>query len=256
MDEGFDWGSLFGESDWTSYLSTAGAIVSGIGLLTGKKDLTKFGALVSLGAGLAGLGKQDTAALGTKAPGGAAGPGNDFGAGQQPAEGSLMQAAKDRPLDTGAGVQEAQQQGLGTDNLGTPTVAPADATTANSAPSLVQQAQQRQANTTPAAIGDQLTGQRPSAVEQASKTFTGPELNRYLTQAGKTAQSIVGGIPGFVKDNKELIGIVGSAFGPEAERADLERQRFNQERSIMQRRLANLNSPVRLGIKTPTNPGG
>lgn len=83
----------------------------------------------------------------------------------------------------------------------------------------------------------------------AAKTgkMTVPEILKKIAGGGD-----VNSIPEWIKQNKELVQLGGNMlygmYGPQAEQLDW-------QKSIMSRRLANLNSPVRLGIRQPALAG-
>jgi hypothetical protein len=89
-------------------------------------------------------------------------------------------------------------------------------------------------------------------VAQAGSSMTSNDLTSYLNGAWDKTKAALNGAGQFVKDNKELVNLGGSMlqsmYGPQAEQMDF-------QKSLLQRRLANLNSPIRLGPR-PITPGG
>lgn len=102
--------------------------------------------------------------------------------------------------------------------------------------------------------GGQATAQTLPNVPQAAQGplsgegMTKSRLQSLLQGAAEKAGEGVSGLSKFVKNNKELVdmggGVLKSMYGPEAEKMDF-------EQSIMQRRLRNLNSPIRLANLGP-----
>jgi hypothetical protein len=82
----------------------------------------------------------------------------------------------------------------------------------------------------------------------SGENLTKSRLQSLLQGAADKAGEGLNGLGSFVRNNKELVdmggGVLKSMYGPEAEK-------MNFEQSIMQRRLRNLNSPIRLANLGP-----
>lgn len=224
----------------------AGGVLAGVGALTGKKDLMKIGGLLALGSAAV---NAASSAAGAAAGEGAAssveaadamraaehGIGNVTSAVEAPTLGTLGEAATAQPFMTPDALQ--------TQTLG--------AAQSGGAQSLMQRAGEvaQQSGMAPAqSIGQQLTGltqQAPALdpVAQAGAGMDSSTMQSILGSAWDKTKTIAGGVGQFVKDNKELVqlgsGMLQGMYGPEAEQMDW-------RRSIMARRLRNMNSPIRL----------
>lgn len=234
-------------STFGGFLSVAGGVLAGVGAITGSKDLQKIGGLLSLGsaavnaAGAAGAAAGEGAASSIEAADAmrAAEHGtlaNVTSATQAPTLGTLGEAATAQPFMT---PDALQTEALGATQAG------------EGAQSLMQRASQvaQQGGAAPApTIGQQLTGTASQTaaldpVAQAGAGMDSNSLQSILGSAWDKTKTIGAGVGKFVKDNKELVqlggGMLQGMYGPEAEQMDW-------QKSIMARRLRNLNSPIRL----------
>ena len=260
-----------GTAGFAAYATVAGTLLTGIGALTGSKDMLKLGGILSLGAGVAGAfgagaSGGATAAEGFRASelaadaGGAVSNGADLSfmadgtkSITTGATGSFdaAAAAKDfgGQINTGleAGKSAAMQPGMAGQGL---------AQTANEVPgSIMTRAADSQlasqqlgyggahgAASAPAAVD---LGSAGGIMSTAAKGVTQADISAYLSKAWQEAQNGLRGIGQFAKDNKELVQMGGmalqSAYGPEAEKLDY-------QKSIMERSRRNLNSPVKLNF--------
>jgi len=228
------------------FLSTAGTMLAVAGALTGKKDLMRLGGFMALGGGLmSGFGSQAAT------------------------ESSSASSAWDAP-ESAAQSDQAQFGKYARDPIATTTDAPVPGqmpqlqdvagttdpwqTPASETPSLMDRAAQA---TRP--VGGAAPAMDP--VAQAGASMTSTDLNSYLAGAWDKTKSMLGGVSGWMQKNPELTklgaGMLQGAFGPEAEMVDLRKQQAEWERSLLQRRLRNLNSPIALGQRpAPVPPVG
>lgn len=209
-------GVLAAMSTIGGFLSVAGAALTGIGAITGKKDLLKVGGLMSLGGAI----------------GSAANAANAASQGAASAAPAAAEAASP------TGIFQSQFQ---------PVQALANAGAAEPVAGLGQSLLQ-QAMTNPGAIEPVASLGVQDAIAQAGRGMTSSEMQSLLSSAFDRTKSALGGVGQFVQKNPMLTMIGGqmlsSAYGPEAEAIDL-------EKSIMRRRLRNINNPIRLGQITP-----
>lgn len=251
-------GALLGSV--SGFLSVAGAALTGIGALTGKKDLLKLGGFMALGGGLANMSGLSGAAEGAAssawdASGSAAGSdAAQLGKyAQQPATAAADTAAATATAPMSAATEAMYQPSLSelAQKYGRPDAAqgsgymnPADADQALAQKSLQQRAlESRGAPVQATAPLDPLTA-GADRVAQGAQGMTSNQLNSYLQSAWDKTGQALGNIGKVVKDNKELAMIGGnvlsSMYGPQAEALDW-------NKSLMARRTRNLNNPVRLG---------
>ena len=256
-------GALLGSV--SGFLTVASAALTGIGALTGRKDLLKLGGFMALGGGIAnmaGLGAAEGVAAAAQeaanaswSAGGAAEVAG--GAGVQ-ATSPIAGAAAADTAATATGPMSAATEAMYQPSLselaqkyGQPDAAqgsgymnPADADQALAQKSLQQRAlESRGAPVQATAPLDPLTA-GADRVAQGAQGMTSNQLNSYLQSAWDKTGQALGNIGKVVKDNKELAMIGGnvlsSMYGPQAEALDW-------NKSLMARRTRNLNNPVRLG---------
>lgn len=244
----------------TGFLSIAGAALTTVGAITGKKDLLKIGGLMSLGGGIGqafGALSSGTAAAGEAASQGAqeafraselAGTGATNAAMEAASSGgSLMESAR---AATSA-AQNLPKQAItdfGAEVAGaTPTQAMPSATTPTIAqPTMVEPTTYgSQPSPQEAFRTSELTGQATHANEVArgASTMNQSELLGLLKAGAEKTGKSLSGVADFLTKNKELVKIGGDAlggmYGPQAEQMDF-------QKSIYERRMANLKSPVKL----------
>lgn len=268
-----------------SFMSVAGGVLAGVGALTGSKDLKRIGSLVSLGGAAAGA-FGTMAAAGGGSSGGSSSLVDPGGAGGSEASQFTKFAteAGGDVTDLTSAVQGSQLGALGT-GLGVQTnavAAPFDAasqltgggagaSSVSAAPGgLWASAAERVGSLgdTAASIGSQLTqslgtpslstggavGQAASTVSPLAKAASGLDassLQSLLGTAYDKAASLAGGAVNFAKNNPELLKIGAGAlqgmYGPEAEALDY-------RKSLLARRLRNLNSPIALSYNPAPAP--
>ena len=264
-----------GTAGFAAFATVAGTVLTGLGALTGSKDMQKIGGILSLGAGLASAfggaaaggtaaGAVDSAAMGMDGAAEAAASGFASG-GEGIASGALgafdaAAAAKDfgGQINTGFEVGAAQPS----------MVSPGIAQAANEAPvgSLMAKAQalggadsqlassqlgitgqQAAAGATPPSsvnMGGSMGGQ-PGSLSTGAQSLTQSDISSYLAKAWDRAQQGLSGLGKFTRDNKELVQVGGaalnSAFGPEAEK-------LSYQKSLIERARRNLNNPIKLNF--------
>jgi hypothetical protein len=255
----------------SGFLSIAGAGLTAIGALTGKEDVLKLGSVMSLAGGLgtafdkaagATAGKSVGTAAGNSASSAAAGGAPS--AASQPLLGAtdigkLIEEAAKSPSGFGSTGLDAAVSGLdAASGLGSAAELGATAGAAGT-PGLIEQAAGRispavgseqplmsrwldaagQSGATQPSVFDptQATVLDPvqAGAKQLDSTTLGSLLKKGVAKVDQLGQ--------WVHKNKELAQIGGSMlesmYGPGAERMDL-------EKSILERRRRNMNSPVAL----------
>jgi hypothetical protein len=233
------------------FLQVGGAVLGAVGAVTGKKGLQKFGALMSLGAGLTNL-ATGAANAGASAAEGAAGEALKTGvqAGAESASASVsgqIGGMADSWAETAlAGV------GQNTATLGS-----------TSGGSLFEQAASQFSGAgadAAASAGGSIFGSAGNAA--ASDPFGMQSItDRLMADGSKLTSNDIDAALGklgkglqrgtqWIKENPELskfgFSILEGIYGPEAEQMDMQRK-------MMDRRRNNLNSPIRL---TNTGMGG
>ena len=260
-----------GTAGFAAFATVAGTVLTGLGALTGSKDMQKIGGILSLGAGLSNAfggaaaggtaaGAVDSAAMGLDGAAEAAASGFASG-GEGIASGALgtfdaAAAAKDfgGQINTGFEVGAAQPN----------MVSPGIAQVANESPvgSMMAKAQAMggvDSQMASSQLG--ITGQQaaagataPSSVNMGgqsgslatgAQSITQSDISSYLSKAWERAQQGLNGLGKFTKDNKELVQMGGmalqSAYGPDA-------QKLDYQKSLMERARRNLNNPIKLNF--------
>lgn len=250
----------------SGFLSVAGAALTGIGALTGKKDLLKVGGLMSLGGGLGsmfGSAAEQTAIqtaqegfraseLGGNAATNAAAEAAKGLTDTLPASGldQAMNAAQkaDQGFDYAGALNEAANpQAL--DGSIYNKASPFSATTQDpAAPSVFDMGAVR-AGANPAGMpsGVTINGQVMSIDDPLQQAAAGMDSATVDALKNKAAKKIapfsLDNIGATVKNNKELFALAGSAlnsmYGPQADA-------LQYQKSLMARRLQNMNNPVAL----------
>ena len=245
-----------GLAGFATFASIAGGVLSGIGALTGKKDLQRFGGLLALGGGAAqaigALGGLGGAAEGAASAAGTAAEGATdaiTAAGQSASSPFTSALSQTEPLGTlgmpdssGLFFGQAAPSGLdaATDQFQSGLMQRALGNAADVGQTIqggqATQGQPLVQNAQPPSINTQAGAQslaKQDAVQQAASGMDKNSLSKYLQPVNAVGK--------WIKDNQELVKIGGEAlasmYGPQAEQLDW-------QRSIMQRRLANLNSPI------------
>lgn len=243
------------------YSMIAGAVLTGVGAVTGKKSLMKLGAVLSLAGGVG------TLAAGAASAGSSAVSGMDLAADAASGSANSVSGAS-AALGSGAAASAAPAlgevtlgsawQGLGNTaipgDLASTAADPLSAglnaastgsnaagTVAGAQPSLMDMASQRVGSLNGAAAdmgqAGMQVGAPVDAVAEQAKGLTMKDVQSLWDKA----KGVTKNVGQFVKDNKELVQIAGgalnSAYGPESELVDL-------KRSLMDRQRRNLNSPA------------
>lgn len=258
------------------FLTMGGGMLAGIGALTKDADLMKFGSILTLAGGIGNLAAPS---IFGKAGGAAAAGGEAASSAAEASSAGVGPVAES--ASTGVGTQAgigniAKLEPLGSTQIPGMTPAPASPSlfermgvnggqsAAAPVPTGVAQAPgdslwskalggQSLVQTNPmdpTMGGATVPGYQMPAdpLAQFASTTTSGDLNSALKAASDKISSIVKGVPGFIKDNKEAISLAGNAlatmYGPQAEALDW-------QKSLYERRRRNLNQPVRLGIVPP-----
>lgn len=250
---------IAGTAGFAAYATVAGAVLTGVGALTGKKDLMKIGSVMTLGGGLAtaagigagadmGIGSMGAGGMGAQAIENAASGGLADAAGAA-AVSQVPELAMDGAAASasGAGADAAQQAAA--------SVAKAQAAATPPVTNLAGMAE-KMAPQAPAAGG--MTGEfatqgttaapvaATSRLAEMSKGITSSDLSSWWDRA-KAAGS---GVANFMEKNPNLMKVGGdmlsSMYGPAAEKLDW-------DKSLYERGRRNLNSPVAM---TYTRTGG
>lgn len=253
----------------SGFLSIAGAALTTIGAVTGKKDLMKIGGFMSLGGGIgtavnaasAGAGAANGAQEAFRASELASQAG--AGAGAQAAAAPLAEAAtsaispelaRSAVTDFGDqiapslyerggdivrnnGMNAAMESGFAAPGVSAPGVAaPGFAAPEIASPVLA----------TP--------GVQPAAgkIGAGAMTMDSSQLSKYLNAGYEALKPIANGAMEFASKNKELVSTglsaLSSAYGPEAELNNLRRSNYDRQNSIYDRQMRNRNSPVKLNF--------
>ncbi len=232
-----------GTASLAAYASVAGAVLTGVGALTGSKDLMKIGAVLSIGGGLASL------ATGASAAGGAAAAaeGASYG-GASAAEAAAMTDALGGAADATSGLGAAEQAA----SLSSAT--PIQGAMTGAAPTAPVDPFQTAVNTpaaaapaaTPTPVGD-FGGNK--MLQEAAQSMGGNDMQKWVDKIAKFG----GQVGDFVKKNKELMDVGGnmlkSMYGPEAEVADLKKREMQRAESIYEQNKKNVNSPIKFLYK-------
>jgi hypothetical protein len=253
------------------FASIAGAVLSGIGALTGKKDLMKIGAVLSIGGGIAGAlsGLSAGAGAAAGAAEGAAGAAADMGTQSLGAAGMGAQAIEAAAAAGGATEAAAGVAGMsGMEGItsagviqdaatGATTTLPGAVEGATGAPtSLADMAAKAgggegvaseftTAQTTQAPAGAAAAGSR---IAEAAKGIQSNDLSSWWERAqaaGKTVSNFIEKNPTLVKMGGEMLQ---GMYGPQAEE-------FDYRKSLYERSMRNLNSPVKMAYTQPTTQG-
>lgn len=242
-----------GTAGLAAYATVAGAVLTGVGALTGKKDLMKVGSVLSIGGGLAnafgsmgdmGIGSTGQGGMGAQAIEAAASNGlADVAAPLAEAAGSAGSAVSQIPEIGMGGVTSA-----GAAQDAATGVANAQATTA---PTTLADMAARNAGQAPAAGG--MTGEFATQTTTTPPPVDASRIGEYakgisLGDIAKWAGRAGSGVADFMQKNPALMKVGGemlsSMYGPQAEKLDW-------EKSLYERSRRNLNSPIAMSY-TPT----
>lgn len=248
----------------SGYAMVAGAVLSGVGALTGKKDLMKIGGILSLAGGVGSI---------ANAASGAADAAMQEVAGKAAAESVGDKLAKDAVTDQlvqemGAGAAQSATEAAGqaasqaasgavarsagnvsqalTGQVGADSMTPlADSAGQAGAQSAAQASIQPPAQSAVQSAVDGA-GLRISDVSVSASGDLSGGIGRIGSKLASGAESM----GAWVKSNKELLDVGGKTlnamYGPEAELVDMKKQEFDRQQSLLDRAYANLNAPVRL----------
>jgi hypothetical protein len=236
------------------FLMTAGAALTTVGAVTKKKDLIKIGSFMQLGAGLG------TALSAYNAAGAAGNAGAQISAdaamqsygqlGQSAVPGFGTQAGAMLGQEAGALAGNALGSGMSAYGGSSPLLSSAfERATAGAAEIpkagtsiTAPQAQAPAGLSADAALQSYGAGPQISPLQSLGAADT---LQRGASQLGQSEfMSLLKKAGKFVQDNPKVVEVGGnmlaSAYGPEAEQMDF-------RKSIYNRQMANLNSPIKLG---------
>ena len=272
-----------------AFATVAGTVLTGIGALTGKKDLLKIGGILSLGAGLASLASNaagSTSSLATDA----ASSGAESAIAPTQFGGDMSFLAGGDPLASGAiggfnAGSTAGLQGLGTGGqaigfgdvignggLGDAATAGGAATGAGSLAQTVAQTGMPGGNAltldTGSIMGNALKNMNPNMLGQATdaagamtqpsmlqqiagSSVTQGDIGSYLQKAWERTQGVLKNTGQFLKGNKELAMLGGMALNS---MYGPQAEALDQQKSLMARARRNLNAPI--ALKFGTQVGG
>ena len=253
-----------------AYATIAGAVLTGVGALTGSKDLMKIGAVLSIGGGLTSLATGATEAASATASEGAV-SGMDVAADQVGTASAGMGASTSAVPDavapltdmsTGAAPPSGEVLGNVTTpmpNVGTTPIAqqaasinPAMDTSAISTPMVdgSNAAAGSTLQTPDPSMGfgkggfDFSKAAKPDMVAQSGAKMTTSDLSAFMQKAKEAG----GAVSDFMSKNPALMKVGGdmlsSMYGAQAEK-------FDYEKGLMDRARANLNAPVKLVYQKP-----
>ena len=228
------------------YAMVAGAVLTGVGALTGKKDLMKAGSILSLAGGIGNIMAGSAAAAGSGAGAGA-------GTSAATAAGEAASAGTVESLYSASNL-------AGAGSLGDAATAAANAAggasplgsfygSAAEAAGTAADAFGAGANLAPAANawGAGITA---SPVQQAASGLTSSDVGGFLQRAASKVGDGLKEVGPWVRDNKELVrlgsDVIGGMYGPEAEANDMRREQMDYQKGLMDRAYRNVNSPVKL----------
>lgn len=221
---------LAGTATLAEFATVAGAVLTGVGALTGEKDLMKIGAVLSIGGGIAGAigGGGVAGAEGFEAASSSAAKGviDEAGATGAPAVTPPATVPDDygNPMQVGGAPSIMQQSAPGagpaSSQAGQMAVSP------NTTPSITP--------ATPA--GFEIVNGR---LAQAAQSVNPGDLSSWWQRAKQAGSSVLN----FAEKNQGLMKVGGdmlaAMYGPAAEKLDW-------DKSLYQRGLNNLNTPVKL----------
>jgi hypothetical protein len=250
------------------YAMVAGAVLTGVGAITGKKDLMKIGGILSMAGGVGSLinsaATSAASAAATEAASSAAtdafvGNAAEWGAGQASqglvAEAALngsTQAAQLAATEAASGA--AGSLGASAASSTAPSLAAqygdyaGTLANTNGNTMALQQAVTK-AGVNSADVGSTLA--TPAAAEPTSfMSELGTNLKDGMSSMGSSLKEGFSGgnVSKFLKDNKELVKVGGDmlsgAFGPESEMVELKRRQLESEENARNFGLGNINRPT------------
>ena len=240
-----------GTAGLAAYATVAGAVLTGVGALTGKKDLMKIGGVLSLAGGVAtafGGASSAASAVGDVANSAAE---TAASAAAPAAADAASTAASDAAASAATNGGDIGVMSDGTLQSASGSVQPPPQAAPSSLADLAAQPQAASAGSGQAAqFATQATTTAPtvdttSRVADMAKGITSNDLSTWWEKA-KAMGSKVGD---YVEKHPALLTTAGSMlssmYGPQAEKMDF-------EKSMYARAQANLNSPVKMMY----NPGG
>lgn len=252
------------------FLTVAGGLMAGMGQLSGDENMKKVAGFMALGGGLAGAATAAAGAAGGEAASSAWGAaGSEAGSdaaqlgkyGFDQAADTAAASTTTAPLPDASKIAEAGMQPvedgqtLYQRKLAEANQMPGDSSQLTGGPLGTADAPGMQALQTaagptgPAGPVDPLSygNTNLSRLDQAGAKLDSSTLDGYLRSAWDKTGQVVNNIGEFTKNNPNLtkfgLDMIKGAYGPEAEAMDF-------RKSIYNRRMANLNSPVKLNRGT------
>ena len=243
----------------TGFLSVAGAALTAVGAIAKNDKLTKIGGFMGLAGGLGGLATSAAGAGATSAAQEAANAAWSSGGAAEVAGGAGANAFAPAAADAAGKTAVAATEGLGAAGE-----AAAQAGNAALAPQAAGAGPALQAEPSlfggsglnlrgagdPSVYNVDLGLGQQSALQARGAGLTLNDIQKGASTLWDKAGTALSSTSKFIKDNKELVDIGGSAlnamYGPMAQRIDQLQNQQDFDQSIYRRRMANLNSPVRL----------
>ncbi len=237
-----------------AYAMIAGGVLTGLGALSGDKDISRIGAILSLGGGLGTAASK--AATAANAAGGAEAAASGtveslYGPTGAEAAPVVDGAAPFADVAAAAGdvapaVGGIEDLGMAADLWGEAPTSMSDGATGGLF------GMEQSAEGMPGASGwaNEGAAAARSPVQEAAKTLTTDDISSFLKQAANKVGEGMKEVGPWIKENKEMVNLGGkalsAAYGPEAELVRLKKDQINHERSLMDRAYQNMNSPVKL----------
>lgn len=260
--------ALTGAAGFATFATVAGGFLASAGMLTGSKTLTKLGGILSLTGGLTSLASSMGSSAGSAAGEAASNAASDAASSAWDSAGSAAgsdaaQFAKyaKNPI-AGSGLEAAATE---TSALTSASLDGAGAALAGGDQSYNLMEQARLMRSAPSDLAGTLQSQNQALVTSAqdaalSQPFSGAPSNvpRSVLEGANQLQGadhmnqlldkVKGGassVGKFIKDNKELVNLTGNALQA---MNDPRSQYLDWQKSLMERRRQNLNSPIRMTV--------
>ena len=240
----------------TGFLSIAGAALTTVGAITGKKDLLKIGGLMSLGGGIGQAFNAYSAGAAAGEAAASQGAQEAFRASELAGTGATN-AAMEAASSGGSLMESARTATSAAQNLPQQAITDFGAEVASATPTQAMPSTATPTVAQPKMVEPTTYGSQPSPQEafrtgelthankvaEGASTMNQSELLGLLKAGAEKTGKSLSGVADFLTKNKELVKIGGDAlggmYGPQAEQMDF-------QKSIYERRMANLKSPVKL----------
>lgn len=234
-----------------AYLAVAGAMASGLGLISGDKEFKRIGAYLSLAGGLAS-GMHSLAAGADAGSAGSMAAADEVYAGAAGEAGASAGGAGAAPTAGAAAEQTLRFPGDATDLGYAETPSQTAITAPSTAPkSLLEQAAQSQNQADMQSTLAKTTQQAQAA--QAGQTSAMPPP-RVTPSLWETARDAMGGMGKFLTTPQgvEFMGQTMAGYSEDRAR----QQELDYRRSLMEEVRRNMNSPVKMGYFPAGRPTG